>query len=222
MELIIPLPSGRVVEQQLRVQSAQADSAKGRQAAHADAVPAASLARRAESLSPACCCARDAARLQQASDAAGHARARPGACTPLRRWPWRASHSPSQPWAPRAAAQATGDLPAPLKKIVTAFQMVPDPMQRYKQLLFYASKLKALPAEHHTPENKVPGCVSQASASAALLASRPARPDPPASGQRAACTRCTDLWLPPRLRRCGCCPRCRTAGCISRRTRTRS
>ena len=43
-----------------------------------------------------------------------------------------------------------------------AFQMVPDPMQRYKQLLFYASKLKAMPAELHTPDNKVQGCVSQA------------------------------------------------------------
>jgi len=52
-------------------------------------------------------------------------------------------------------------LPATLQKIVTAFQMVPDPMQRYKQLLFYAAKLKALPAEHHTAENKVQGCVSQ-------------------------------------------------------------
>jgi hypothetical protein len=56
-----------------------------------------------------------------------------------------------------------GALPASLKKIVTAFQMVPDPMQRYKQLLFYASKLKAMPDDLHTPDNKVQGCVSQAS-----------------------------------------------------------
>ena len=34
-------------------------------------------------------------------------------------------------------------------------------MQRYKQLLFYATKLDPLPAEQHTPENKVKGCVSQ-------------------------------------------------------------
>ncbi|KAK3251382.1 hypothetical protein CYMTET_39277 [Cymbomonas tetramitiformis] len=53
------------------------------------------------------------------------------------------------------------DLPEPLRKIVMAFQMVPDPMARYKQLLFYAAKLKALPQEYQTPENKVPGCVSQ-------------------------------------------------------------
>jgi hypothetical protein len=75
-----------------------------------------------------------------------------------------ASHAAAQRWALSTVAQAAGDLPAPLKKIVTAFQMVPDPMQRYKQLLFYAAKLKALPAEHHTPDNKVQGCVSQASA----------------------------------------------------------
>ena len=62
---------------------------------------------------------------------------------------------------PRAAAAAGGSLPAPLEKIVTAFQMVPDPMQRYKQLLFYAAKLKPLSAELHTEDNKVQGCVSQ-------------------------------------------------------------
>lgn len=52
-------------------------------------------------------------------------------------------------------------LPANLQSIVMAFQMVPDPMQRYKQLLFYASKLEALPADDHIEENKVQGCVSQ-------------------------------------------------------------
>jgi sulfur transfer protein SufE len=34
-------------------------------------------------------------------------------------------------------------------------------MARYKQLLFYAAKLPAMPAEQHLPENKVEGCVSQ-------------------------------------------------------------
>jgi sulfur transfer protein SufE len=34
-------------------------------------------------------------------------------------------------------------------------------MARYKQLLFYASKLQPLAAELHTAENKVEGCVSQ-------------------------------------------------------------
>ena len=38
---------------------------------------------------------------------------------------------------------------------------VPDPMARYKQLLFYAAKLPVMTAEQHKPENKVEGCVSQ-------------------------------------------------------------
>jgi sulfur transfer protein SufE len=53
------------------------------------------------------------------------------------------------------------ELPASLQKIVGAFQMVPDPMARYKQLLFYATKLEKLPDELHTSANKVEGCVSQ-------------------------------------------------------------
>lgn len=61
-----------------------------------------------------------------------------------------------------AMSQATANMPANLKKIVMAFQAVPDPMARYKQLLFFASKLKPMAAELHTPENKVQGCVSQA------------------------------------------------------------
>ena len=53
------------------------------------------------------------------------------------------------------------DLPANLRKIVGAFQMVPDPMQRYKQLLFFAAKLRPFPEDQRVEENKVPGCVSQ-------------------------------------------------------------
>jgi sulfur transfer protein SufE len=65
-----------------------------------------------------------------------------------------------------AAAAADGNgaaapLPAPLQRIVSAFQAVPDPMARYKQLLFYAAKLPPLPEDLRTPENKVEGCVSQ-------------------------------------------------------------
>lgn len=58
-------------------------------------------------------------------------------------------------------AATTGHLPPSLQKIVATFQMVPDPMARYKQLLFYATKLPALPSEDHVPANKVEGCVSQ-------------------------------------------------------------
>jgi len=60
----------------------------------------------------------------------------------------------------RALAEVS-DLPQSLQKIVMAFQMVPDPMARYKQLLFFATKLPAMPEEEHVPENKVEGCVSQ-------------------------------------------------------------
>jgi sulfur transfer protein SufE len=48
-----------------------------------------------------------------------------------------------------------------LLSAVLVSPQVPDPMARYKQLLFYAAKLPAMPAEQHQPENKVEGCVSQ-------------------------------------------------------------
>eukprot|EP00899_Mesostigma_viride_P013291 jgi/Mesvir1/21963/Mv08202-RA.1 len=57
--------------------------------------------------------------------------------------------------------QDVEDLPEALQAIVRGFQMVPDPMERYKQLLFYASKLPPMPDEDHVEENKVKGCVSQ-------------------------------------------------------------
>jgi BolA-like protein 1 len=59
------------------------------------------------------------------------------------------------------ASQETTELPASLQAIVMSFQMVPDPMARYKQLLYFATKLEAMPAEDHTNDNKVQGCVSQ-------------------------------------------------------------
>eukprot|EP00898_Chlorokybus_atmophyticus_P001981 jgi/Chlat1/2784/Chrsp187S02951 len=70
--------------------------------------------------------------------------------------PTRPAHSTTT-----TASQSVNELPAALQKIVRGFQMVPDPMQRYKQLLFYATKLKPLPAEDHNDGNKVTGCVSQ-------------------------------------------------------------
>ena len=39
--------------------------------------------------------------------------------------------------------------------------MVPDAMQRYKQLLFFAAKLKGFDEADRVDDNKVPGCVSQ-------------------------------------------------------------
>ncbi|GAB4817263.1 hypothetical protein N2152v2_004309 [Parachlorella kessleri] len=63
---------------------------------------------------------------------------------------------------PRICCAATAtELPPSLQHIVEQFQTVGDPMQRYKQLLFFATKLDKLPAEEHTDENKVKGCVSQ-------------------------------------------------------------
>ena len=44
---------------------------------------------------------------------------------------------------------------------LSAFK-VPDPKLKYQQLLAYAKKLPPLPAEEHTEDNKVRGCVSQA------------------------------------------------------------
>ena len=63
--------------------------------------------------------------------------------------------------SPAVVAADTENLPANLKKIVSAFQMVPDAMQRYKQLLFFAAKLKGFDEADRVDDNKVPGCVSQ-------------------------------------------------------------
>ncbi|MFW6358864.1 MAG: SufE family protein [Chroococcales cyanobacterium] len=52
-------------------------------------------------------------------------------------------------------------LPPKLARIVERFKRRTDPKQRYQQLLWYAKKLDPMPEEDKTPENKVPGCVSQ-------------------------------------------------------------
>lgn len=52
-------------------------------------------------------------------------------------------------------------LPDTLAKIVERFQKRTNPKQRYEQLLWYAKRLQEIPQEAKTPENKVPGCVSQ-------------------------------------------------------------
>ncbi len=53
------------------------------------------------------------------------------------------------------------DRPDSIEKIVARFQQAADPKRRYEQLLWFAKKLEPLPEEYKTPENKVPGCVSQ-------------------------------------------------------------
>ena len=59
------------------------------------------------------------------------------------------------------AAAAAAERPEALSRIIDAFRAVPDPMQRYKQLLFFASRLPPLEPALKCDENKVPGCVSQ-------------------------------------------------------------
>ena len=51
--------------------------------------------------------------------------------------------------------------PASIEKIVKRFQSASDPKRRYEQLLWFAKKLDSFPESARTPENKVPGCVSQ-------------------------------------------------------------
>ena len=59
-------------------------------------------------------------------------------------------------------------LPPQLAKIVERFQRRSDPKQKYKQLLWYAQKLPAMPESAKTEENKVRGCVSQVYITASL------------------------------------------------------
>jgi cysteine desulfuration protein SufE len=58
--------------------------------------------------------------------------------------------------------------PAQLDKLVQRFARISEPKRRYEQLLWYAKKLADLPIEAKTPENKVPGCVSQVYVTASL------------------------------------------------------
>ncbi len=59
-------------------------------------------------------------------------------------------------------------LPAALAKIVQRFQRASEPKRRYEQLIWYGQKLEAFPEVDKTPENKVPGCVSQVFVTASL------------------------------------------------------
>ncbi|MEM7594664.1 MAG: SufE family protein [Cyanobacteria bacterium P01_A01_bin.83] len=59
-------------------------------------------------------------------------------------------------------------LPPKLAKIVERFGRRSDPKQKYKQLLWYAQKLPAMPESAKTDENKVKGCVSQVYITASL------------------------------------------------------
>ncbi len=58
--------------------------------------------------------------------------------------------------------------PAQLDKLVKRFARISEPKRRYEQLLWYAKRLDAFPAEDKTAENKVLGCVSQVYITASL------------------------------------------------------
>jgi cysteine desulfuration protein SufE len=60
------------------------------------------------------------------------------------------------------------DRPESIEKIVARFQKATDPKRRYEQLLWFAKQIDPLPEADKTPENKVPGCVSQVFVVAAL------------------------------------------------------
>ncbi|MEM9925722.1 MAG: SufE family protein [Cyanobacteria bacterium P01_D01_bin.50] len=59
-------------------------------------------------------------------------------------------------------------LPPALAKIVQRFKRASDPKRRYEQLIWYGQKLSEFPVSDKTPENKVPGCVSQVFVTATL------------------------------------------------------
>jgi cysteine desulfuration protein SufE len=59
-------------------------------------------------------------------------------------------------------------LPPALAKIVQRFQRASDQKRRYEQLIWYGQKLNEFPEADKTPENKVPGCVSQVYVTATL------------------------------------------------------
>lgn len=58
-------------------------------------------------------------------------------------------------------SKENNELPDSLRKIIVSFQLVPEPAQRYKQLLFLAQKLEPFENVLKVDANKVPGCVSQ-------------------------------------------------------------
>lgn len=68
--------------------------------------------------------------------------------------------------------------------------------QRYKQLLFYATKLEPFPEEAHNEDNKVKGCVSQVGAAPPWALAPRARDSlqlPPALPAGRRCRRCKSI-----------------------------
>ncbi|XP_073130073.1 sufE-like protein 1, chloroplastic/mitochondrial [Henckelia pumila] len=67
------------------------------------------------------------------------------------------SSSPS----PSISLQPVEELPPKLQEIVNLFRGVPEPKDKYAQLLFYERNLNPLESQYKTSDNKVQGCVSQ-------------------------------------------------------------
>mmetsp|Transcript_2697 Transcript_2697/g.9693 ORF Transcript_2697/g.9693 Transcript_2697/m.9693 type:complete len:173 (+) Transcript_2697:173-691(+) len=55
----------------------------------------------------------------------------------------------------------SSNMPQTLSSLVKSFQAVPDPMQRYRQLLYLAKGLEPIDQASLNSAFKVPGCVSQ-------------------------------------------------------------
>jgi len=71
------------------------------------------------------------------------------------------AHARLRTYLTRVKAIDRESMPESLSALVQSFQAVPDPMQRYRQLLFMAKALKPLSTEALDDRYKVPGCVSQ-------------------------------------------------------------
>jgi hypothetical protein len=72
------------------------------------------------------------------------------------RLPWTEGSRRRRAVAMKASLEE--ELPEKMRSIVNAFQMVPDPMARYKQLLYFAAKMEGLDQSQKIERNKVQAC----------------------------------------------------------------
>lgn len=62
----------------------------------------------------------------------------------------------------------TQQLPPNLEQIIQKFQRITEPKRRYEYVLWFAKRVPPFPEADKTPENRVPGCVSQVYLAASL------------------------------------------------------
>ena len=74
--------------------------------------------------------------------------------------------STSRRYRPLFASTQDAPLPPGLERLVAGFERMGDEKIRYKQLLFLATKLEAMPEALKTDANRVPGCLSTVHVSA--------------------------------------------------------